>query len=102
MNGNGTELQQARFTHIEHRRCGAAVDRDDLHQILILTLNIYFSLSRFHSSLRRRVDEEPPKRRLDATPDPLFHTSKTGGELTVSCVNKSPNRYGCHPKSHPV
>ena len=21
MNGNGTELQQARFTHIEHRRC---------------------------------------------------------------------------------
>ena len=30
MNGNGTELQQARFTHIEHRRCGAAVDREDL------------------------------------------------------------------------
>ena len=57
MNGNGTELQQARFTHIEHRRCGAAVDREDLHQILILTLNIYFSLSRFHSSLRRRAAE---------------------------------------------
>ena len=34
-----------------------AVDREDLHQILILTLNIYFSLSRFHSSLRRRAAE---------------------------------------------
>ena len=30
-----------------------AVDGEDLHQILILTLNIYFSLRRFHSSLRR-------------------------------------------------
>ena len=98
MNGNGTELQQARFTHIEHRRCGAAVDREDLHQILILTLNLYFSLSRFHSSLRRRA----AKRLLDATPGPLFHTSKTGSELTVSCVNKSPNRYGCQPKSYAI
>ena len=34
-----------------------AVDREDLHQIPILTLNIYFSLNRFHRSLRQRAAE---------------------------------------------
>ena len=35
------------------------------------------------------------------TPGPLFDTSKIGAEITVSCVNKSPIRYGCQPKSYP-
>ena len=34
-----------------------AVDREDLHQIPILTLSIYFSLNRFHRSLRQRAAE---------------------------------------------
>ena len=39
------------------QKIAVAVDREDLHQILILTLNIYFSLSRFHSLLRRIAAE---------------------------------------------
>ena len=75
-----------------------AVDREDLHQIPILTV-IFTSVSIGSTA---RFDKERPKRLWHVTPGPLFDTSKTGGELTVSCVNKSPIRYGCQPKSYPV
>ena len=66
-----------------------AVDREDLHQIPILTV-IFTSVS---VGSTPRFDEERPKRLWHVTPGPLFDTSKTGGEVTVSCVNKSLIRF---------
>ena len=75
-----------------------AVDREDLHQIPILT--VIFTSVWIGSTAR--FDKERPKRLWHVTPGPLFDTAKTGGEVTVSCVNKSLIRFGCQPKSYPV
>ena len=78
----------------------AAVDREDLHQIPILTLNINFSLNRFHSSLRRRAR---PKRLWHVTPGPLLDTSpyhRITWHFTVSCVwTKAPSGMAVSPKA---
>ena len=69
-----------------------AVDREDLRQIPILTV-IFTSVSIGSTA---RFDKERPKRLWHVTPGPLFDTSKTGEEVTVSCVNKSPIRLIIH------
>ena len=66
-----------------------AVDREDLHQIPILTVT-FTSVS---IGPTVRFDKERPNRLWHVTPGPLFDTSKTGGEVTVSCVNKSLIRF---------
>ena len=96
MNDNGTELQQARFSNIEHRRCGwprGSAPNSNPHSKYLLQTEV---------GSTPRFEEERPKRLWHVTPGPLFDTSKIGAEITVSCVNKSHIRYGGQPKSYPV